>query len=368
MDQYNEELAILRKAFRPEDPDRIRKIVGQVADERLQQILKSGSNKLDVVADFARLVPALLIEQYFGVIFHNPGVLMKVMRVIFADTFLNFTGDNKELEKIATELMKWLQGKSQDPDKDDGLKENIRVIEEKIKSTPPSSDNDVLTRLVRMQQDPATRFRDKSWVDGVIRNIIGVIVGVLETTSKSITYGIEQLLLRPDHLRGAQQAARDNDDKRLEQYMLEAMRFRPQSPVLFRYSVDRSTLSTVTIPAKSVVVVGTQSAMFDPSVIPDPEEFKIGRPYDETYLFYGYELHRCLGERINNIQIPEVAKRILRLKGLRRARRDDGTFEEIVQPDGIFPDRFILEFDPEQGDSFVHQPSSQREEVACSMG
>ena len=219
-----------------------------------------------------------------------------------------------------------------------------------------------------MQQYPKTSFRDKSLADGVIRNIIGIIVGVLETTSKSITYAIEQLLIRPEQLEGAQQAARDTDDKQLAQYMFEAMRFRPQSPMLLRFSVRPYTLSTVPIPPQSVLIVGTQSAMFDPSVIPDPEEFKIGRPYDETYLFYGYALHRCLGEHINNIQIPEVAKRILRLKGLRRARREDGTWEEVFQPDGIFPDRFILEFDPEQESSFFPQPARRRKEVACSVG
>ena len=336
--QYAEELQILRKALRPEDLDRIQRIVGQVADERLQQIIKSGSNKLDVVADFARLAPALLIERYFGVIVYNPAILMKLMRVIFADTFLNFSGDNKELENLAKKGMALLQKV---------LKATIADITKKVRSTEASSDEDVLTRLVRMQQDTETRFRDKSSVDGVIRNIIGIIVGVLETTSKSITYGIEQLLIRPDHLCGAQKAALCNDDKRLAQYMFEAMRFKPQSPILFRLSVRPYTLATVPIPPKSVVVVGTQSAMFDSSVIPDPEEFRVDRPYDETYLFYGYSLHRCLGEYINNVQIPEVAKRILRLKGLRRARGEDGNLEEIVPRGGLFPDRFMLEFDSE---------------------
>ena len=337
-DQYDEEIKILRRALCPGDLDRIRSIVGQVADERLQQIINSGSNKLDVVADFARLAPALLIEQYFGVIVYNPAILMKLMRVIFADTFLNFSGDNRELEKLAKDAMAFLQKT---------LKDKIHTINDTIQSTQASSDEDVLTRLVRMQREEETRFRDQSMVKGVSRNIIGMIVGVLETTSKSITYGIEQLLLRPDHLRGAQQAARDNDDERLAQYMFEAMRFRPQSPILFRFSVRPYTLSTVPIPPKSVVVVGTQSAMFDSTAIPDPEEFRIDRPYDETYLFYGYSLHRCLGEYINNIQIPEVAKRILRLKGLRRARGEDGNLEEIVPRGGLFPDRFMLEFDSE---------------------
>ena len=53
-----------------------------------------------------------------------------------------------------------------------------------------------------------------------------------------VPQALEQLLRRPDALAGAQQAARDGDDKLLAGYFFEAMRFDPLGPALPRVATQ----------------------------------------------------------------------------------------------------------------------------------
>jgi cytochrome P450 len=73
----------------------------------------------------------------------------------------------------------------------------------------------------------------------------------------------------------------------------------------------------------------TWSAMFDPRVLDEPEEFRPGRP-DYHYLHFATGLHACYGRYISRIQIPQILKPLLKLKGLRPigAPEFDGTFPE----------------------------------------
>ena len=59
---------------------------------------------------------------------------------------------------------------------------------------------------------------------------MGFIVGGPPQPPMVVPQAMEQLLRRPDALKGAQQAARDNDDKLLAGYVFEAMRFDPLAP------------------------------------------------------------------------------------------------------------------------------------------
>ena len=72
--------------------------------------------------------------------------------------------------------------------------------------------------------------------------------------------------------------------------------------------------------------------MFDPRVLDEPEEFRPGRP-DYHYLHFATGLHACYGRYISRIQIPQILKPLLKLKGLRPigAPEFDGTFPETLR-------------------------------------
>jgi cytochrome P450 len=85
------------------------------------------------------------------------------------------------------------------------------------------------------------------------------------------------------------------------------------------------------IPRGTTVFALTWSAMFDPRVLEAPEAFRPGRP-DYHYLHFATGFHACFGRYVSRVQIPQILKPLLRLKGLRPAGAPeyDGTF-----PDGL---------------------------------
>jgi cytochrome P450 len=210
-------------------------------------------------------------------------------------------------------------------------------------ATQPGRD-DVLGRLL------ALKGPSRPWLDDdtVRRNVSGLIVGAVETTSKFVAHSIDELLRRPEALAGAREAALANDMEMVRRYVYEAVRFKPHAPFMLRYCERETALAANTprerrLPAGSSILVGTLSAMFDPEGFASPEQFRIDREVE--YLHFGYGLHRCFGYYINSVQIPELMAALLRLPNLRRASGSDGR----ILYEGPFPDRLILEFDPSHG-------------------
>ena len=121
--------------------------------------------------------------------------------------------------------------------------------------------------------------------------------------------------------------------------------WRPQGPGLFRrtrtdFEVAEGSMHATKIPAGTLTFAATQSAMLDDDVVDDPDDFRIGRPAHH-YLHFGVGLHQCFGRFANAMQIPLIAKAVLRRPGLARAPGPEG---QLVK-DGPFPQSLVLTFE-----------------------
>ena len=210
----------------------------------------------------------------------------------------------------------------------------------KSASSVGETSDDVLGRLLALQ-GPVYPWLDDH---AVRRNLGGVIVGAVDTTSKFVTLAIDELLRRPKELAEASTYARKGDVDAVRRYAWEAVRFNPHHPLQVRScphdsQIARDQKRSKTIPAATHVFLGTLSGMFDPDVFTNPMEFNSERPTE--YLHFGYGMHTCFGKAINGVQIPELVAALLRLPNLRRAA---GSAGQILY-DGPFPNRLVLEFD-----------------------
>ncbi len=318
--QYQRELAILRKAVRwDSDQLAIAEIVGRVTKEVLDKIKQAPcpTYQLDLIQDLAWRVPVRLCGEYFGVPGPDEETAKRWFRDIYTELFLNLR-DNQEWTKAADVSVRQMN---------DYLNGRIDAL---LASGGAGPDT-VMARLVKMQRDPDPNMHlDK---EGIRRNLLGLTVGVVETTLKAIARTVDQFLRRPDELKAAGQAV--NDDALFMRYVWEAMRFNPQNHVLYRLCEQPYKLGGVDIPPRSLVFAATLSAMFD---VPGPEEFRIDRP-KETYMFFGHDRHECLGRYISEVQIREVLKQVLSLNNLRRAKYDQ------YDPLNLLPQHCMLEFD-----------------------
>lgn len=324
--QYRAEASFIRSAVRPDDLPRLRALFAREATEIIAGA--RGRKRLDAAGDYAPRLPLRLVQDFFGVAGPDAPTLARWMRTMFWDIFLNLS-DDAAVSAAATRSGDELRPY---------LRQLIAARQQAIVEGAAVPD-DFVTRLVQSQK--------KSGIDddGVRRSLGGVIVGAVDTTSKATVLALDQLLRRPSALAGAQAAARAGDDRRVSAYVFEALRFNPHNAIIMRTCHRGTTIAAGTeretrLERGTTVYAATLSAMFDETVVDEPEEFRVDRPAS-NYLHFGRGQHTCFGERINQVTIPEAVKQLLLLPSLRRAPADEG---EIVF-DGPFPERYVVEFD-----------------------
>jgi len=317
---FDRENGALRRAARDTDVPRIRALVADNAAQLLAGV--RGSGQIDVVGDYARVVAARVVAGYFGTPGPDEATMMRWMRALFDVVFIDEGPRARQAATITISEQKPY------------MEALIATRRAEVEAGRPVPD-DVLTRLVAMGAS-------EPWLDddAVRRNVNGLVVGALDTTSKAVALVVHELLRHPDALAGARDAALAGDIDRVRDYAWEALRFRPHGPVLERHCKNETTLGRKRIPAGSVLLVSVLSAMFDKAAFPEADRIVTGRPLDR-YLHFGHGLHTCFGLYINYVQIPELVAGLVRLPGLRRAAGGEG---RLVY-DGPFPERLVVAFD-----------------------
>ena len=296
-------------------------------EETAEALVAKAGGRIDV-ADLSKRVPARLFARWFGTPGPDEDTLIAWTLAIFEEIFVNVKND-PAIAAEASVASKALAAH---------LDEAIAARKAQANGAPPA---DVVGRLLAMQGTSATAFSDEE----IRVNVIGLVCGFIPTIATATTFALDALLERPEALAGAQAAARADDDDLVRAYMFEGMRLAPQGPGLFRrtrtdFEVAEGSMHATKIPAGTLTFAATQSAMLDDDVVDDPDEFRIGRPAHH-YLHFGVGLHQCFGRFANTMQIPLIAKAVLRRPGLARAPGPSG---QLVK-DGPFPQSLVLTFE-----------------------
>jgi len=324
--QYDREKAALLAVVPREDLELVRQFVVRAAAELIDAA--RSQHRIDVVNGLARVVPVRLVASYFGMPGPDEPTMMHWMRDVFHYIFADLTNSPTVLQDAlnsVAELRKHMDS---------------QIALRKSAASAGEKNDDVLGRLLALQ-GPAYPWLDDH---AVRRNLGGVIVGAVDTTSKFVTLAIDELLRRPKELAEAAACAVNADIEGVRRYAWEAVRFNPHHPLQVRFCARDTKIAqeqkrSKTIPAETRVFVGTLSGMFDPAVFAAPAQFNSQRQTE--YLHFGYGMHTCFGKAINGVQIPELVAALLRLRNLRRA---PGAAGQILY-DGPFPNRLVLEFD-----------------------
>ncbi|GBF79473.1 cytochrome P450 [Aphanothece sacrum] len=326
--EYNwRDKSVLRTMLQLEDLPRVRKMAGEIAKSALDKA--TPTSKIEVLQDLAKFVPIRLCGDYFGFPGPDLATMYRWSKATQDDMFRNLTNDPKiheasvqagnEMRAYLTELLK----------------------QKKAQSVNTNAPADVFTRFATTKFASDISFDENK----IISHMIILLVGSIEGTGQVITQAIEQLLKRPEVFQKALAAAKANDDTTFDKYVWESIRFNPFSPFLVRFCEADYTLAAGTpretrIPAKSVVLAGVGSAMFDPGVVKNPDQFSIDRP-KYHYMHFGYGSHTCGGEHIAGVVVPEVVKQIMLRPGIRFLPGDEGK----VQYQGYIPTRFVVGYD-----------------------
>ncbi len=314
--------AALDRVLRQDDLHRLERHAHGVAATQVRRASPTG---MAVGAELVRPVLEATVIEYLGL--HGPDrdTLLTWARAIFQDIFLNGSG-LPSVHRRGAEAV-------------EQLKIHVRA---EIRAREPGARDDVMGRLLALRDAPAeVRLTD----DEIVDTLVGLAIGWLWHSAKAALITVDSLMDQPDILMLAGRAARGGRNEELRRIVWEVLRFRPVQVGLPRTCARDTTLGRGTpretdIAAGAAVLAGTHSAMWDETVVPDPDVFDPSRA-DEQYVIFGHGQHRCLGEPIIRRQLPAMLMPLLALAGLERAPGHRGRLSWVgPSPDDLWV-RFI---------------------------
>lgn len=173
-------------------------------------------------------------------------------------------------------------------------------------------------------------------LDVASRNVAGLVMTGSAVVTKAFTHAFAQLLIRPDAVRAATNAANAGDRVALGRLLIEALRFNPVFPVMPRSCPRRTTLAAGTareteIPAGAEIIISPAAAMFDPAAVDEPDQFRPGRDLTlnsrfatpdwrfgappgsgpGAYLLFGGGEHWCPGDQMAVAELTSIGMVLL---------------------------------------------------------
>ncbi len=171
----------------------------------------------------------------------------------------------------------------------------------------PSEDIDLISM---MAHNPDTQNMDPMEYLG---NLILLIVGGNDTTRNSLTGGVYFLNQFP----GEYDKLRANPDL-IPKMIPEIIRFQTPLAYMRRTAKEDIVIGGKTIKKGDKVVMWYVSGNRDEEVIDQPNEFIIDRANPRHHLSFGFGIHRCMGNRLAEMQLriawEEILKRFAKVE------------------------------------------------------
>jgi cytochrome P450 len=273
--------SICAAAFTPRKVEELRCVVETIANELLDGVMESG--RMDMVADFANALPAIVTARLLGVPVE----------------------DHKQLHAWVLDLAEVLGNVQHHPDRVaqivqslEDLKEYVAARMEEQRRNPRGG---LIYALMTAEID-GQRLTD----DEVIANTIITLIGGHETTTNLIASGFLTLLNNPESLeqfRSRPEIAGSAVE--------ELLRF--ESPVQHtaRIAPADMQLGGKTIKKGSRVVAVLAAANRDPNRFPDPDRVDLLRT-DNRHVAFGWAAHFCFGAPLARLEGQIAFRTLLR--------------------------------------------------------
>lgn len=331
---HTREKSLMQFMLNRDDLPKVRVMVADIA----RGILSRTNGQIEIVNDFCRMVPATVVQKYFGLTGAKSADLIEWSYWNQYDTFHNHPFDlvpaelsqqvidrhnetSKKLEGYITKLI---------------AKRFLAVKAEKLTfSTIIKLRDDIVTRMLRTSFAKELDFDIKRL--GV--NAGGLLIGAIETTSQAVAQVLQYLFQHPEWLDTAKTAAQKDDPAEFDGIVWEALRFVPITPYLFRttasdYTAAKGTNYETVLRAGTYVLPVTLSAMFDERAFESPEKFIPQRNW-YNYFHFGFGSHQCLGRYVGMVMIPEMVRQVLQKKDIEPKGHMD-------YKSGPFPESYLL--------------------------
>jgi cytochrome P450 len=263
--------SLCASAFKARRVETLRAHIQEIADRLIDRVAPSG--RMDVIADFANPLPAIVAAELLGL----PAA------------------DHEQLKLWSADFAEMLGNFQHNPDRVAIVLRSLREMTAYLHS--------VIADQIRSPRDGLARLLIDASVDGcrldqdeVIANIIVTMVGGQETTTNLIGNGLLTLLRNPLAL------ARLRDDPSIiETAVEELLRYESPSQHTARLAPDDVVLGGKRIRKRQAVMAVMAAGNRDPAQFVDPDRLDLTRP-NNRHLAFGWAAHFCFGAPLARIE------------------------------------------------------------------
>jgi cytochrome P450 len=268
-------------AFSPARVARLREHIQEIVDRLLEAVEPRG--RLDVIADLANPMPAIVTAEMLGVPTADHAQL-KAWSADFAEVLGNFQHNPDRAPRVLASL--------------EGVSAYFREEIRRQRSQP----RDGLLHVLATAEIQGDRLTE----DEVIANAIITMVGGQETTTNLIGNGILTLLRHSGELQRLR-----NDPSLTASAVEELLRYESPSQHTARIAREDVELGGKGIRRGQAVIAVMGAANRDPERFPDPDRLDLGRQ-DNRHLAFGWASHFCLGAPLARIEGQVAFETIVR--------------------------------------------------------
>jgi cytochrome P450 len=260
-------------SFTPARVRVLRDHIQQIATRLIEDVINRGTGNMDLLADFAEPLPAIVTAEMLGVPVEDHNKL-KNWSVTFAEMLGNFQHNPDRLPGVLEAV------------------ENLKnYFSEAIKEQRVRPRDGLLHAFMVAELD-GDRLTDEE----IVANCIVTMVGGLETTTNLITNGILSLLRNPDQM----QRLRSEPDI-MPAAVEELLRYESPSQHTARLAPDDVVLGGKKIAKRQAVIAVMAAGNRDPERFPDPDKLDFDRP-DNRHLAFGWGAHFCFGAPLARLE------------------------------------------------------------------
>ncbi len=259
----------------------LRAHIQDIVDALLDRVLPAG--RMDVLADFANLLPATVTAEMLGVPVSDRDQL-KTWSADFAEMLGNFQHNPDR----AMTLLR-------------SLNEMVEYFRARIREQAVDPRDGLVHALASAEIDG-----DRLTEDEVIANLILTMVGGQETTTNLIGNGILALLRNPDEF-----AKLRANESLVPSAVEELLRYESPTQHTCRTAPEDLELGGKRIRKRQPVMAMLAAANRDPERFPHPDRLDLART-DNRHLAFGFGAHFCFGAPLARIEGQIAYSTILR--------------------------------------------------------
>ena len=265
--------SLASSAFTPARVRVLRSHIQQIADTLIDAAMAAQPGQMDIIAEFAEPLPAIVTAEMLGVPIRDHRQL-KDWTAVFAEMLGNFQHNPDHVPKVLR-----------------ALEEMLEYFRERVRELRTHPREGLINSLLTAEING-----DRLTEEEVIANSIVTMVGGQETTTNLIGNGLLTLLRYPAEM----QRLRD-DPELIPSAVEELLRYESPSQHTARLARTDVELGGRKIRKREAVIAVMGAANRDPERFPDPDRLDLART-DNRHLAFGWAAHFCFGAALARIE------------------------------------------------------------------